>query len=130
MRDVSSYPDSAWQRLGEEIRSRRVLLRLTQQQLADRARVSVNTIRNLEKGNRSRDLTLPGIDDALGWEDGSYRRILEGERPIIADVSVDAPLDDSLRLERPDDLSDEDWSVLSEKLHAEVEFFLRTRRRG
>lgn len=56
--------------LGEAIRSRRLVLRWTQQQLAIAAGVSVATVRLLEQGRRVqyRDLTTSGVALALGWQ--------------------------------------------------------------
>lgn len=128
MYDVASFPESSWVRLGDAVRRRRVALRFTQDQLAAEAECSVNTIRNLEKGKRVRELTLPPIEEALGWEPGSYILVLEGGSPVVA-ATEDEPFDDALRLERPEGISDADWAAITEKLMADMQFWLRNRRR-
>lgn len=124
MYDVSKYSAQAWANLGVRIRMRRTARGLTQDDLADAAEVSVNTIGNLESGKRGRLLTLPKIARALGWTEDSCIFILDGKEPELAAPEAE---DDALHIPRPDGISDADWLAITEKLHADVEFWLRTR---
>lgn len=128
MYDVASYSDEAWRGLGDAIRRRRVALGMTQDELAEAAVVAVGTIRNLEKGRKVRHLTLPKITRALGWVNDSYILVLEGGPPILEEP--EAEQDDALRLERPQNISDEEWEQISADLVADFQHYLRTRRRN
>lgn len=121
--DVAAYSDESWARLGDAIRRRRVALRLTQEDLADKAGVSVNTIRNLEQGRRARELTLPRITDALGWVGGSYFLILDGGDPLVEETPEEEN-DDALRLERPEGISDAEWNRVKAKVLRDVRWYL------
>ena len=56
-------------KIGKSIKARRKALRVTQQQLAQLADVSVNTLYNIERGQANPTLeTLDGIADVLGME--------------------------------------------------------------
>ena len=127
MYDVTSYSAQAWLRLGEAVRRRRVGLGKTLEQLADEAECSVNTIRNLEQGKRSRHLTLPKVNRALGWVEDSYILILEGGMPVVEEPISEQS--DALHLERPEGLSDDEWAEIREKMIADLEFWLRRRGR-
>ena len=55
--------------IGNSIKARRKALRVTQQQLAQLADVSVNTLYKIERGQANPTLeTLDGIADVLGME--------------------------------------------------------------
>lgn len=128
MTDVTRYPQTAWRALGRAVKARRVALRMSQDDLAEKAGVGVNTVSNIEKGSGPRrDLTLAAIEDALGWQPGSYLLVLDGGVPLILET-VSEPEDDALRLERPEGISDGEWAAISEKLVADLQFWLRTRR--
>jgi DNA-binding XRE family transcriptional regulator len=75
-----------WDRLARAIRERRRVLDLTQQQLADAARVTRTTIKNLE-GARQPKKRLPSsmaaVEKALGWAIGSGEAVLSGGEPIL-----------------------------------------------
>lgn len=62
------------QSLGEQLRRARLGQDLDQQQLADRAAVSIGALRNLERGSGSTLRTLVRVARALGREDwlGSF----------------------------------------------------------
>lgn len=128
MVDVSAFTTGDWKRLGRAIRGRRVALKLSQTQLAHAAGVGVNTVSNIEKGGGPRrELTLGAVEEALGWEAGSWLRVLEGEAPVIAEV--EEPKDDgTLTFERPPGLSDEAWAEITEAVVADLERYLRWRR--
>ncbi|RXS78866.1 XRE family transcriptional regulator [Streptomyces sp. TM32] len=72
-----------WKRLAEAIKDARQALRLTQVDLASAAGVSESTIQNLEAGeSRSRIPTsLPRVERALNWREGSAQAVLEGGEP-------------------------------------------------
>lgn len=126
---VSVAPRSGedWLRLGEAVRDRRVELGMTQDDLADEAGIATGTVRNLEKGNRVRDLMLPKINRALGWDEGSYKRVLdEGLPPTVAELVAEP--DDSLRLPRPADVSPQAWAEITEKLMEDLAYYLRHER--
>lgn len=119
---VPIYPVDAWDRLGAAIARRRYRLGLTQEQVADLADVSVNTIRHLENGGKGRMLTLPKIDDALGWARGfGCVAVLDGGEPQLADEAAEVVpparrAGDAMRIDRPAGLTDEDWTELQEML--------------
>lgn len=72
-----------WKRLAAAIKDARQALRLTQVDLASAAGVSESTVQNLEAGeSRTRTPTsLPKIERALRWEEGSAHTVLEGGEP-------------------------------------------------
>lgn len=125
MYDVSKYTAAAWAHLGERIRMRRTAKGWTQEDLADEAGVSTNTIGNLESGKRGRLLTLPKIARALDWSEDSCMFVLEGREPVIEVRESD---DDTLRIPRPADVTDIEWAAITEKMQSDLEFWLRTRR--
>ncbi|TDB85272.1 XRE family transcriptional regulator [Actinomadura sp. KC216] len=63
--------------------ARRGSLGLTQEQLAERAGVTVKTVYNLEAGERwPQARTRGAIEDALRWRAGDLARIAEGREPL------------------------------------------------
>ena len=129
MMDMASYSAEDWGRLAEKIRRRRTALRMKQSDLATAAGVSVNTIVNIERGNRARELTLPAICHALGWTDDSAIFVLDGREPEVAPVSEEPPPPvDAVFYERPPGLTDEIWDELKSRLDADYALYLRFRR--
>ncbi|GAA4237417.1 hypothetical protein GCM10022254_49420 [Actinomadura meridiana] len=62
--------------------ARRGSLGLTQEQLAERAGVTVKTVYNLESGERwPQARTRSAVEDALRWHPGDLARIGEGLEP-------------------------------------------------
>lgn len=118
---VAAWSAGALTRLGEIVRDRQVELRMTQDDLAEAAGVAVGTVTNLEAGRRIRDLNLGKINDALGWTKGSYRLVLDGGEAVI----VESPNDDALHLPRPGNVSPQAWSEITEKLLADLDYYLR-----
>lgn len=112
-----------WVRLGDAVRDRRVELGMTQEDLADAAGIATGTVRNLENGNRVRDLTLPKINRALGWTEGSYKLVFDGQPPRIAEPEAEP--DDALHLPRPADVSPEAWAQIVSKLMDDLAYYLR-----
>lgn len=111
MYDVSTYGDEAWARLGEQIRRRRVMLGLTQDELAERAEVAPGTIRNYEAGRRGQLLKLPRVNRALGWTEDSYINVLDGGMPSVEqEIPAQSP---GLQFPpRPEGISESDWDEL------------------
>jgi transcriptional regulator with XRE-family HTH domain len=73
------------ERLAAAVRTRRAELDMTQDQLAQRADVSVNTVRGIEQGgpHRPRSANALKLEAALGWQRGSIRAILAGGEPVL-----------------------------------------------
>ncbi|MEH6373649.1 helix-turn-helix transcriptional regulator [Streptomyces sp. KLMMK] len=88
-----------WQRLGTALRQERERQGLSQQQLADRANVSVGSVKNAEKGvapKGRRPYTLTNIADALKWAPSCIDDILSGgpaPAPATPVVEVQPSLD-------------------------------------
>lgn len=101
--------NSGWQRLGERVAAARGVRRWSTRDLADAADLSLRTIQAIEAGTSHgfSPVTIGRIEDALGWQPGSVRRIVEGMEP--------RPSDDP-KLERLrqmwDQLTDEQRAVL------------------
>jgi transcriptional regulator with XRE-family HTH domain len=107
----------------EQIRAARALLRLEQQDLAQRAHVSVATVRRLETGNGSADVALDTLDkvrqvlESAGVEfipDGVRRRrsrTPEEKEALLRDIMAIADRVAALHAENPgfseEDLYDE-----------------------
>lgn len=80
-------PD-AWARLGRALRTAREQRRLSQEELADLAGVSVGSVQSLEAGTVPKarmPITLPPVAQALGWPAGAPEAVLGGEDPPAAD---------------------------------------------
>ncbi|MER7151207.1 helix-turn-helix domain-containing protein [Streptomyces lydicus] len=81
-----------WKRLAEAIKDARQALRLTQVDLASAAGVSESTVQNLEAGeSRVRIPTsLPKIERALNWREGSAHAVLGGGEPTLSAAPPDS----------------------------------------
>lgn len=89
-------PDpNPWARIGAEVRSRRLALRLTQKEAAQRAGISEPTWGLLEGGHQSgyKPLTVVGVCRALQWSPDSIERMLSGAEPVPVESGV--PFDPS-----------------------------------
>ncbi|MEU5424209.1 helix-turn-helix transcriptional regulator [Streptomyces olivoreticuli] len=78
---MNELTHDAWKRLGVAIRRERERQGLSQAELAERAGVSVGSVKNAETGGapkRRKPYTLALIETALGWESGAVDAILEG----------------------------------------------------
>jgi transcriptional regulator with XRE-family HTH domain len=86
-------PAEAWARVAQAVVRRRVQLGLTQEEAAARARLSATTWRLVENEaqTRYRDLTLAGVERALGWAQGSIDAVLRGDEPTVAETRDPAP---------------------------------------
>lgn len=127
MWNVARYTAEDWVRLGDVIQMRRVTKGHRQQDIADAAGLSVNTISSLENGRPGRLINLPRVARALGWTEDSCLRVLDGREPVVADVADLAPVRDDFLFERPGDISDGDWAELREELARQAQNFLRWR---
>lgn len=67
--------------LGEIATARRLELRLSKEEAARRAGVSVKTWTAVETGQKVRGTTYIGVEDALEWERGSVTDIFDGNDP-------------------------------------------------
>lgn len=72
-----------WKRVGDAVRSRRLELGRTQQEIAEQAAVSLATWRLVETAGRDRyqDLTIRGLCRALGWRPDAIESLLAGDVP-------------------------------------------------
>jgi hypothetical protein len=73
-----------WAAVASAIQSRLAELRMTQMDVASRAKVSLTTLRELQHNlspRRRRPQTLIAISEALGWPSSYLERLLHGDRP-------------------------------------------------
>ena len=72
-----------WDHVATAIRRRRIAEGRTQQEMAERAGVSLATWRLLETSGRDKyqDLTLRGVTRALGWGPDAIEELLAGKDP-------------------------------------------------
>lgn len=81
------------ERVAKYVVARRGSLGLTQEQLAERAGVTVKTIYNLEAGGRwPQARTRAAIESALHWSSGDLVRVAEGYEPAPASDEIEADL--------------------------------------
>lgn len=87
------------ERVAKYVVARRGSLGLTQEQLAERAGVTVKTIYNLESGGRwPQARTRGAIEAALRWRPGDLVRIGEGQEPsVIPEEAAEPDLDTVVR---------------------------------
>lgn len=88
-----SATDADWDRLARAVRFRREELGFTQVQLAERAGVTDTTVGNLEGGRKFKrpPASLPAVEEALGWAQGSARAILAGAEPTVRNEPPPTP---------------------------------------
>ena len=112
--------DWDWTALATALKDRRNDLRLTQEELAERAGVHTGTIKDYEAGKAYTRMpkSWSALERALGWASGSARDVLQGGAPIIS-TTLDSALQESKNL--PQALSSQlPASVLDELDGAEV----------
>ncbi len=77
---------AARKRLADCMESRRLDLRLTWGQVAERGGTTTETLRQARTGStRIMPLTRRAIEDGLGWAKGSVRAVLDGGDPVPLD---------------------------------------------
>ena len=94
MTDAERACDEDWNSVAEAIRNRMAETRMTQMDVASRARLSLTTIRELQhnlSSRRRRPQTLAAVSDALGWPAGYLDQVLRGDRPEPHDDEVRDP---------------------------------------
>ncbi len=87
-----------WDAVAKAISDRLTDTRMTQMDVASRARVSLTTLRELQHNlnpRRRRPQTLAAISEALGWPSGYLAQVLHRDRP---EPHVDEAADPLLRL--------------------------------
>lgn len=81
--------DTALRRLADQIRRRRVDLGMNKIDVANGAKITINTYMKLEDGKLVRDLTYGKVETVLQWASGSCQEILRGGDPTVADRLTD-----------------------------------------
>lgn len=81
--DASGVAERTWDDVGQILKQRRERLRLTQQEVADRAELSLAIVQVIESGRKDsfRRTTLAAIADALEWEPDAVDQLLAGTDP-------------------------------------------------
>ena len=95
MTDAERAGDEDWDSVAEAIRDRLAETRMTQMDVASRARLSLTTIRELQHNlnpRRRRPQTLSAVSDALGWPSDYLDQVLRGDRPEPHDDEVSDPI--------------------------------------
>jgi transcriptional regulator with XRE-family HTH domain len=86
------------ERVAKYVVARRGSLGMTQEQLAERAGVTVKTVYNLESAGRwPQARTRGAIEKALGWRSGDLTRVGEGGEPVPQAASEEPGMDTMLR---------------------------------
>ena len=95
MIDAEQAGGEGWDRVAEAMRNRMAETRMTQMDVASRARLSLTTIRELQHNlnpRRRRPQTLAAVSEALGWPSDYLDRLLRGDRPEPHDDEVRDPV--------------------------------------
>lgn len=96
MADLDLQRDGDWDAVAVAIQNRLTETRVTQMDVASRARVSLTTLRELQHNlnpRRRRPQTLSAISEALGWPPGYLAQVLHGEpAQVHADEATDPAL--------------------------------------
>lgn len=82
MADLDLQRDGDWDAVALAIQNRLTETRVTQMDVASRAKVSLTTLRELQHNlnpRRRRPQTLSAISEALGWPPGYLTQVLHGE---------------------------------------------------
>ena len=74
--------DSGWVRLGRAIRHDRMRFWRTREEFSRGSGISARVIDDLESGRRGNysEATLAAVEVALGWREGTCRRVVSGGR--------------------------------------------------
>lgn len=95
MTDAERMSGEDWDAVAVAIRDRLAETRMTQMDVASRARLSLTTIRELQHNlnpRRRRPQTLSAVSDALGWPSDYLDQVLRGDRPEPHDDEVSDPI--------------------------------------
>jgi len=80
----------SWRGLGERVRQRREVLRLSIDEAAARAPMAATTWTRVEQGKAVRGLTFSGVDKVLSWNEGACKAFLaSGIRPTVVHRAFD-----------------------------------------
>jgi transcriptional regulator with XRE-family HTH domain len=93
--DAGRVSGEDWDAVAEAIRNRLTETRMTQMDVASRARLSLTTIRELQHNlnpRRRRPQTLAAVSEALGWPPEYLDQVLRGDRPEPHDDEVRDPV--------------------------------------
>jgi transcriptional regulator with XRE-family HTH domain len=93
--DAARVSGEDWDAVAGAIRSRMAETRMTQMDVASRARLSLTTIRELQHNlnpRRRRPQTLAAVSEALGWPPDYLDQVLRGDRPEPHDDEVKDPV--------------------------------------
>ncbi|GAA0932447.1 XRE family transcriptional regulator [Pseudonocardia zijingensis] len=84
MTEAAEASGEGWDSVAEAIRNRMAETRMTQLDIASRARLSLTTVRELQHNlnpRRRRPQTLAAVSEALGWPPDYLATVLRGDRP-------------------------------------------------
>jgi transcriptional regulator with XRE-family HTH domain len=84
-----------WDAVAEAIQNRLAETRMTQMDVASRARLSLTTVRELQHNlnpRRRRPQTLAAVSQALGWPFDYLQQVLRGDRPEPHEDEVKDPV--------------------------------------
>jgi transcriptional regulator with XRE-family HTH domain len=93
--DAERASGEGWDCVADAIRNRMAETRMTQMDVASRARLSLTTIRELQHNlnpRRRRPQTLVAVSEALGWPSDYLDQVLRGDRPEPHDDEVRDPV--------------------------------------
>jgi hypothetical protein len=93
--DAERESGESWDSVASAIRHRMAETRMTQMDVASRARLSLTTIRELQHNlnpRRRRPQTLAAVSEALGWPSEYLDTVLHGGRPAPHDDEVRDPV--------------------------------------
>jgi transcriptional regulator with XRE-family HTH domain len=93
--DAERASGEDWDAVAEAIRHRLAETRMTQMDVASRARLSLTTVRELQHNlnpRRRRPQTLAAVSEALGWPPDYLDQVLRGARPEPHEDEVRDPV--------------------------------------
>jgi transcriptional regulator with XRE-family HTH domain len=93
--DAEGPSGEDWDAVAEAVRNRLAETRMTQMDVASRARLSLTTVRELQHNlnpRRRRPQTLAAVSEALGWPPDYLDQVLRGDRPEPHDDEVSDPV--------------------------------------
>lgn len=95
MTDAERESGESWDSVASAIRHRMAETRMTQMDVASRARLSLTTVRELQHNlnpRRRRPQTLAAVSEALGWPSDYLDKVLRGDRPEPHEDEVRDPV--------------------------------------